>query len=92
MKARARAWSDEELKRLAKIVAAGRSAVRAAVALKRRIVSCQDQAREIGTPFKSAWAVRKEMKVKIAAAEQSAGGDARSWVFAARKTVVISLC
>ena len=72
------AWSDEDLKRLAEIVAAGGTAVRAAAALKRRIISCQNQANKMGTPFKNVLTVRKEMKVKFAAAERSASGHVRS--------------
>ena len=70
MKRRYKAWSDEELKRLAAIVAAGGSPVRAAAALKRRIASCQNQARKMGTPFKSLLITRKAVRERCAAAER----------------------
>ena len=74
MIARARAWSDEELRRLAEIVAAGRSPFLAAAALKRTITCCQNKAREIGTPFKPIWAARKDLRDKCAAAERKMAG------------------
>jgi hypothetical protein len=43
-------WTDEELKRLAAIVAAGGTALRAAAALKRNLLSCQNKARQLDTP------------------------------------------
>jgi len=58
------------LKRLVEIVAAGGTAVRAAAALKRTIASCRNQARKMGTPFRSAHTARKEMREKCAAAER----------------------
>lgn len=65
-----RPWNNEDLRRLAEIAAAGGTAVRAAAALKRRVVSCQQKARELGKPFKSVRDARKKMKEKFAAAER----------------------
>jgi hypothetical protein len=59
-----RAWSETDLKRLAEIAAAGGTAVRASAALKRSIANCQKQAREMGTPFKSVYRARMDLREK----------------------------
>jgi GcrA cell cycle regulator len=64
------AWSVEELKRLAEIVASGATPLRAAAALKRNLSSCKNQARKLGTPFTPVWKMRKAIRDKCAAAEK----------------------
>jgi hypothetical protein len=68
MKPRTRRWTDPELIRLARIIAAGGTPVRAAAALNRRIVSCQKQARKMGTPFTAQRIARKNIREKCEAA------------------------
>jgi hypothetical protein len=70
MKVRTQPWSDEELKRLGAIVAAGGSPVRAAAALNRKIIGCQAQARKMGMPFTLLSVRRRMIKEKCAAAER----------------------
>jgi hypothetical protein len=70
MKVRTQPWSDEELKRLEAIVAAGGSAVRAAAALNRKIIGCQAQARKMGMPFTLPSVRRRMIREKCAAAER----------------------
>ena len=70
MKVRTQPWSDDELKRLSAIVAAGGSPVRAAAALNRKIIGCQAQARKMGMPFKLLSARRRMLREKCAAAER----------------------
>jgi hypothetical protein len=70
MKVRTQPWSDEELKRLEAIVAAGGSPVRAAAALNRKIIGCQAQARKMGMPFTQLSVRRRMIKEKCAAAER----------------------
>jgi GcrA cell cycle regulator len=64
------AWSDEELRRLAEIVASGATPLRAAAALKRNLLSCKNQARKLGTPFTPVWKMRRDIREKCAAAEK----------------------
>ena len=75
MKVRTRPWSDDELKRLVEIVSAGGSAVRAAAALNRKIISCQAQARKMGMPFTLLSVRRRMIKEKCAAAERELARD-----------------
>jgi hypothetical protein len=63
-------WSENDLQRLAAIIAAGGTAMRASAALKRRIASCQLQARKMGTPFTLQHINRKHTKEKCEAAER----------------------
>jgi hypothetical protein len=70
MKVRTQPWSDEELKRLGAIVAAGGSPVRAAAALNRKIIGCQAQARKMGMPFTLLSVRRRMIREKCAAAER----------------------
>ena len=69
---RKRPWSDTEIARLAAIIAAGGTPIRAAAALNRRIASCQLQARKMGTPFPLKHIIRKHTKEKCEAAERVA--------------------
>jgi len=61
---RKRPWSDADVERLAAIVTAGGTPIRAAAALKRRIASCQLQARKMGTPFTLKHIIRKQTKLE----------------------------
>jgi hypothetical protein len=61
-------WTDDDLKRLAAIVAAGGTPLRASAALRRSIAACRNQARKIGTPFTPMQIARKTIKAKCAAA------------------------
>ena len=67
---RTRPWSDKDLERLAAIIAAGGTPLRVAAALKRRIVSCQQQPRKMGTPFPLQRIIIKHTKEKCEAAER----------------------
>jgi hypothetical protein len=67
MKSRKRIWSEEELKRLAQIVAAGGTPLLAAAKFNRSMTSCRVQARKIGVPFVHSRIRRKEMLAKSAA-------------------------
>jgi GcrA cell cycle regulator len=64
-------WNDEEIDHLKQLVAAGVSVARAAVILKRTLVSAQTQARKVGTPFPTAREIRNLRDAKIEAAEKS---------------------
>jgi hypothetical protein len=70
MRARKREWTDDELKQLAAIVAAGGTAFRAAAKLKRSIIACRKQARVTGKPFQPLHVRRKNIFAKCAAAER----------------------
>jgi hypothetical protein len=65
-----RPWTDDELKQLAAIVAAGGTAFRASAKLYRRMAACRDQARAMGTPFEPLDIRRRKMSAKCAAAER----------------------
>jgi hypothetical protein len=69
---RKRPWSDADVERLAAIITAGGTSIRAAAALKRRIASCQLQARKMGMPFTLKQIIRKHTKEKCEAAERVA--------------------
>ncbi len=74
MMVRTHKWTMEEIERLANIIASGGSPIRAAAALNRRVISCQKQARKMGTPFNSMIVVRGYIKEKCqAAAREDAG-------------------
>jgi hypothetical protein len=66
-----RPWNEEENDRLKQLVAAGVSIARAAVMLKRTLVSAQTQARKVGTPFLTMRQTKKLRDAKIAAAEKN---------------------
>jgi serine/threonine-protein kinase RIO1 len=66
-----RPWDDEEIDHLKRLVAAGVSVARAAVTLKRTLVSAQTQARKVRTPFPTARETKKLRDAKIAAAEKN---------------------
>ena len=70
MKSRKSKWSEEELKQLAEIVAAGGTPLRAAAKLKRNMTSCRIQARAIGLPFSPLRVRQKNLRQKCAAAER----------------------
>jgi hypothetical protein len=55
-------WTDTDVERLKALVAAGVSANRAAVILKRRTLAVQNKARSLGTPFPSVLAARKRLR------------------------------
>jgi hypothetical protein len=65
-------WTEEELKQLAAIAAAGGTLFRAAAKLKRSIASCRTEARKIGVPFEHSKIMRKNILAKCAAAEKEA--------------------
>jgi hypothetical protein len=64
-----RSWTDDELKQLAAMAAAGGTAFRAAARFNRSIASCRNQARKMGTPFPHVRFARMNMRAKSAAAE-----------------------
>ena len=66
-------WTDDDLKRLKAIAAAGGTPLRAAAALKRNLASCQSKARELGTPFTPIRTIRRNFKERCAAAERQSG-------------------
>src|SRR5882762_1781697 len=66
-----RTWSEDELKQLAAIVAAGGTAFRAAAKFNRSMINCTNQARAIGTPFTPVSKMRRNIKAKCAAAEKA---------------------
>jgi GcrA cell cycle regulator len=74
MMVRTHCWSDEELMKLAAVIASGGSALRAAAALNRRVRSCQRQAQKMGTPFKPLKLVRRTIKEKCEEAAREAAG------------------
>ena len=70
MKSRKSKWSEEELKQLAEIVAAGGTPLRAAAKLKRNMTSCRIQARAMGVPFSPLRVRQKNLRQKCAEAEK----------------------
>jgi hypothetical protein len=71
MTARKSEWTDDELKQLASIAAAGGTAFRAAARFKRSINACRNQARAMGTPFEPLHVRRRNIVAKCAAAEKA---------------------
>jgi len=71
MRSRYGKWSEEELKQLAAIVAAGGTPFRAAAKFKRSIQSCRSQARKMGVPFENLQIKRRNILAKCAAAEKA---------------------
>jgi hypothetical protein len=65
-----RPWTEDELKQLSALVAAGGTALRAAARFKRSIISCRSQARKIGAPFTHVRITRMNMRAKCAEAEK----------------------
>jgi hypothetical protein len=53
-------WTEADNERIRQFVKQGTSALRAAAALKRTIISVRAQARKIGTPFPTVRDVRKK--------------------------------
>jgi hypothetical protein len=70
MRARKSEWTDDELKQLGAILAAGGTAFRAAAKFKRSINACRNQARVMGTPFEPLYVRRRNIPAKCAAAER----------------------
>jgi len=71
MRAHGSVWTDDDLERLAAIVAAGDTPLRASAALRRSIAACRNQAKRIGTPFTPMQIIRQNIKAKCAAAEKA---------------------
>jgi hypothetical protein len=71
-----RAWTNDELKQLAALVAAGGSPTRAAAKFNRSMVVCQNQARAMGVPFEPLHVRRRNILAKCVAAEKALQGDA----------------
>jgi hypothetical protein len=70
MRARKREWTDDELKQLVAIVAAGGTAFRAAAKFKRSISVCRNQARVMDTPFEPLYVRQRNILAKCVAAEK----------------------
>jgi hypothetical protein len=64
-------WMDEQIARLAAIVAAGGSPARAAAKSNRSINVCRTQARAMGAPFAPLYIRRRILLAKYAAAENA---------------------
>jgi hypothetical protein len=54
-------WTEADNERIRQFVKQGTSALRAAAALKRTIISVRAQARKIGTPFPTVNEARKKL-------------------------------
>lgn len=63
-----RPWTPDQVELLKSLLAGGASAVRAAAALNRSIISVQGKAREIGRPFPHKRKVRAERLLREASA------------------------
>jgi hypothetical protein len=55
-------WTDSDVERLKALVASGASPHRAAVVLKRQVMSVQNKARAVGCPFPSMVAQRTKIR------------------------------
>jgi hypothetical protein len=66
-------WTEEDCRRLGQLRAAGATAARAALALKRSEQSVRVKAREIGTPFDTKRELRSRLKQKEIEARTAAG-------------------
>jgi hypothetical protein len=64
-------WNDDNNKRVMELAAAGASATRASVALKRSISSVRMQASKLGTPFLTNHTIKRNRLAKCAAAERA---------------------
>ena len=62
-----RAWTPEQIEQLRALVTGKASAVRAAAALSRSIISVQGKARELGMPFPHKRKVKADRLLKEAA-------------------------
>lgn len=71
MRSRKRLWTDEEIRQLVALVAAGGSPARAAAKFNRSIAVCRTQARFAGTPFTPLRDRRRDQLAKCAAAERA---------------------
>jgi hypothetical protein len=74
MKSRKSGWTEQELKQLAAIAAAGGTLFRAAAKFNRSIASCRTEARKMGVPFEHSIVRRRNILAKCAAAEKDASG------------------
>ncbi len=63
-------WTEEELARLRQMIESGASPARASVVFRRTLLSVQNQARKIGTPFPARRDVRRQRLAKYEAAER----------------------
>jgi hypothetical protein len=64
-------WNEDNNKRVMELAAAGASAARASVALKRSISSVRTQASKLGTPFLTDLTIKKKRLAKCAAADRA---------------------
>jgi len=64
-------WLAKDNERLKQLVATGAAAARAAAALSRTVMSVQVQARKLGTPFKSTYLLRRELRERACATEKA---------------------
>jgi hypothetical protein len=74
MRSRKRLWTDDEIRQLTALVAAGGSPARAAAKFKRSIAVCRTQARVAGMPFTPLRDRRRIFSAKCAAAERALEG------------------
>ena len=58
------AWTKEEDERLRNLVAEGASIVKAAAALKRKMISVRGRARALGCPFPALGVARRKLTAK----------------------------
>jgi hypothetical protein len=71
MRPRKRLWTDDEIRQLIALVAAGGSPARAAAKFNRSIAVCRTQARMAGMPFTPLRDRRRNLLEKCAAAERA---------------------
>ncbi len=62
MSVKSKPWTEADNERIREFAKNGMSALRAAAALKRTMISVRNQARKIGCPFPTVRDVRKKMK------------------------------
>jgi hypothetical protein len=63
-------WTEEDLARLKAMIESGASPARASVVFRRSVLSVQNQARKLGTPFPARRVVKRERLAKYEAAER----------------------
>jgi hypothetical protein len=74
MRVRNRPWTDEEIRQLIALAAAGGSPARAAAKFNRSIAVCRNRARVAGMPFAPMRERRRKLMGKCAAAEGAKAG------------------